>query len=195
MSKTIKEKLQKARSIVLEKMIEKGIAPGPKNQKVNPARESLHTAQEKRKNRTMFETMQGKIKYDSKGNVIKDQESLGSSVSDVKPFKMKGFSPVRQVEYGPGTRKAQDDAAMREVNKLISGVVDAQDVSDVLLANIKRTAAINKAKEGIEQSRATREAMNNTKDATYPKTAEETAKSLVDRNIDDEKFYRGLDNV
>jgi len=184
MSKTIKEKLQKARSIVLEKMIEKGIAPGPKNQKVNPARESLHTAQEKRKNRNMFETMQGKIKYTPKGDIIRDQ---------LKPFKMKGFSPVKQVEYGPGTRQAQDEAVMKEVNKLVSGVVDAQDVSDALLANIKRTAAINKAKKGIEQSRSNREAMNNTKDATYPKTAEETAKSLVDRNIDDEKFYRGLD--
>ena len=106
-----------------------------------------------------------------------------------KPFKMKGFSPVRQVEYGPGTRKEQDDAVMREVNKLVSGVVDAQDVSDVLLANIKRTAAINKAKKGIEESRANR----NAKDIYKNRTAEETAKSLVDRNIDDEKFYRELD--
>ncbi len=137
----------------------------------------------------MFDTMKGKIKYDSKGNVIKDQESLGSSVSDVKPFKMKGFSPVRQVEYGPGTRQAQDEAVMKEVNKLVSGVVDAQDVSDALLANIKRTAAINKAKKGIEQSRVNR----NAKDIYKNRTAEEVAKSLVDRNIDDEKFYRGLD--
>ena len=78
---------------------------------------------------------------------------------------------------------------MREVNKLVSGVVDAQDVSDVLLANIKRTAAINKAKKGIEESRANR----NAKDIYKNRTAEETAKSLVDRNIDDEKFYRELD--
>ena len=178
--KNIKDKLQKARSIILEKMIEKGIAPGPKNQKVNPAGESFQTAQEKRKNRNMFETMQGKIKYTSKGDIIKDQ---------LKPFKMKGFSPVKQVEYGPGTRQAQDEAVMKEVNKLVSGVVDAQDVSDALLANIKRTAAINKAKKGIEQSRVNR----NAKDIYKNRTAEEVAKSLVDRNIDDEKFYRGLD--
>ena len=76
-----------------------------------------------------------------------------------------------------------------KVNKLLSGVVDAQDVSYVLLANIKRTAAINKAKKGIEESRANR----NAKDIYKNRTAEETAKSLVDRNIDDEKFYRELD--
>jgi len=185
MSEKLKKALQKARSIILENKIEKGEAPGPKNQKVNPARESLETGIEKRKNRMMFETMQGKIKYDSKGDVIKDDPR------DIfkKPFKMKGFSPVRQVEYGPKTRRETLEDMSKVKNQLISGAVDAEDVSDALLQNIKKTAAINKAKEGIELARRTRD----DKDREYSKTSGEVAREMVDRNIDDEKFYRRLD--
>tara|TARA_Y100000401_G_scaffold98853_1_gene86853 strand:- start:287 stop:628 length:342 start_codon:yes stop_codon:yes gene_type:complete len=106
-----------------------------------------------------------------------------------KPFKMKGFTPVKQVEYGPKTRRETLEDMAKVKNQLISGAVDAEDVSDALLQNIKKTAAINKAKEGIELARRT----GDDKDREYSKTSGEVAKEMIDRDIEDEKFYRKLD--